>query len=196
MFYNGTVPIINFPMCLVKLTSSDTWLSVIINSLWPSSTICCQIYVCTLVQVMAWCLTAPSHVDLLSMNSSGIDFWVMFTGTLKVFIQSYVWNLYFWNHNHIIRWDTELISVICLKSVICLRFNFIRLALHRGTKSFINIWVTDSIPRAIHKFCLFWVLSNNLTHILLTHWGRNKIAAIFRTNVFKCIFLNEDFDIP
>ena len=28
---------------------------------------------------------------------------------------------------------------------------------------------------------------------LLTHWGRAKMAAIFTDDIFKCIFLNEDF---
>ena len=28
--------------------------------------------------------------------------------------------------------------------------------------------------------------------ILLTHWGRDKMAAIFQPAFFKCIFLNEN----
>ena len=29
----------------------------------------------------------------------------------------------------------------------------------------------------------------------LTHWGRDKIAAIYTGDIFKCIFLNENIRI-
>ena len=30
----------------------------------------------------------------------------------------------------------------------------------------------------------------------LTHWGRDKMADIFRADIFKCIFLCENVYIP
>ena len=35
----------------------------------------------------------------------------------------------------------------------------------------------------------------SLSHSKLTHWGQEKMAAIFADNIIKCIFLNENFKI-
>ena len=32
-------------------------------------------------------------------------------------------------------------------------------------------------------------------HWLLTHWGRDKMAAIFTKDIFKCIFINENIRV-
>ena len=38
-------------------------------------------------------------------------------------------------------------------------------------------------------------VKNHQAYIVLTHWGRDKVAAILQTNMFKRIFLNENICI-
>ena len=44
-------------------------------------------------------------------------------------------------------------------------------------------------------FCVRWFFCDVGLHMIqagqLTHWGRDKMAAIFQTRFFKCVFMNE-----
>ena len=61
-------------------------------------------------------------------------------------------------------------------------------------RSFFEIVLCISVANCGMTYLVLWQIPQILN--LLTHWGRDKMAAIFQTTFLKCIFLNENVEIP
>ena len=68
----------------------------------------------------------------------------------------------------------------------------------------ISVWTSDQcstgtvlqpIKLAEHNRWILWKRMRSLDCLELTHWGRDKMAAISQVRIFKCIFLNENFRV-
>ena len=102
--HNGCnyLPVLGFKLILIS--KMGWWYRPIdFNSLWPSGTIWHRRYLSMLLQVMACCLTAPSHC----LKQCWLPIlWHSFQGNVYLKYSRYqspccVWNLHLWNHSNI-----------------------------------------------------------------------------------------------
>ena len=144
-----------------------------LNSLWPSDAIWQHRSGSTLAQVMACCLTAPSHYlnqcSLIISEGSRHLHEANFTGNAH--------DIYPWYEFENYQIKTTAISP---------RGQWVKEDI---LISLINIMAADDMvtleARASAVMILTWFTLNNTSHQLyrLTHWGRDKMAAVSQTTL-------------